>query len=196
MISFGGTPQETRVSFSRKRLERAKVLWEKKLMPSDTYDQLVSELVLAENELARGLLEHRITQLEHERSKLVLEGLTIRSPVSGIVSERSLSAGEFIHEAGHVVTVAALDPLHVEVFLPVTMFPRVKVGMTGVVEPAEPVSGRYAATVMVVDRVFDAASGSFGVRLSLPNGDGVLPAGHRCMVTFGLEQMPLVGRAM
>ena len=47
---------ESRVSFSRKRLERAKVLWEKKLMPSDTYDQLVSELILAENELARGLV--------------------------------------------------------------------------------------------------------------------------------------------
>ena len=129
-------------------------------------------------------MEHRITQLEHERSKLILEGLKIRSPISGIISERSVSGGEFVHEAKHVVVVATLDPLHVEVYLPVTMFPHVKVGMTGFVEPAAPMNGRYAATITVVDRVFDAASGSFGVRLSLPNGHGLLPAGHRCKVTF------------
>ena len=60
--------------------------------------------------------------------------------------------------------------------------------MIGVVEPAAPVTGGYVAVVTVVDRVFDAASGSFGVRLSLPNGDGALPAGHRCKVAFAPER--------
>lgn len=181
--------QEARVEFVRKRLERAKVLWEKQMVSSDTYDELVSELALAENELARELLEHRIAQLDYARSKTLLEELTIRSPSSGVVIERALSAGEFIHQDGHVVTIATLDPLHVEVYLPVTMFPEIEVGMIGVVEPAAPVTGRYAATVTVVDRVFDAASSSFGVRLSLPNGDGALPAGHRCKVAFASERI-------
>ena len=180
--------QEARVDFVRKRLERAKVLWEKQMMSSDAYDELVAESVLAEIELARELLEHRIAQLDYARSRMVLEELTIRSPSSGVVVERALSAGEFIHQDGHVVTIATLDPLHVEVFLPVTMYPEIEVGMIGVVEPAAPVTGRYAATVTVVDRVFDAASSSFGVRLSLPNEHGALPAGHRCKVAFGAER--------
>ena len=180
--------QEARVEFVRKRLERGTVLWEKKMMSSDAYDELVAELALAGHDLAREMLGHRIAQLDYARSRIVLEELTIRSPSSGVVIEGTLSAGEFIHQDGHVVTIATLDPLHVEVFLPVTMFPEIEVGMIGVVEPAAPVTGGYVATVTVVDRVFDAASSSFGVRLSLPNGDGALPAGHRCKVSFAAER--------
>jgi hypothetical protein len=49
---------------------------------------------------------------------------------------------------------------------------------------AEPVNHTVTATVTVVDQVFDAASGTFGVRFDLPNPDGSLPAGQRCRVTF------------
>jgi hypothetical protein len=35
-----------------------------------------------------------------------------------------------------------------------------------------------------VDRVIDAASGTFGVRLTMPNPDGALPAGLKCTVVF------------
>jgi hypothetical protein len=38
--------------------------------------------------------------------------------------------------------------------------------------------------VKVVDRVIDAASGTFGVRLELPNRNGKVPAGIRCRVRF------------
>ena len=35
--------------------------------------------------------------------------------------------------------------------------------------PEPPIGGTYAATVTAVDHVLDAASGTFGVRLALPN---------------------------
>ena len=181
--------RKARVAFSRKRFKRAESLWKKKMMPSDRYDEIVAELELAERELAQEHLEFEITQLDYERSKLVLEGRTIRSPTSGIVQQQVLSAGEFMREDGHVVALATLDPLHVEVFLPVELFPEIELGMKGLVEPARPVSGSYVAVVDVVDRVFDAASGSFGVRLTLPNKNGALPAGHRCKVTFVPERV-------
>jgi multidrug efflux pump subunit AcrA (membrane-fusion protein) len=41
-----------------------------------------------------------------------------------------------------------------------------------------------AARVVQVDRFVDAASGTFRARLSVPNGDGSLPAGVRCQVAF------------
>ncbi len=40
------------------------------------------------------------------------------------------------------------------------------------------------ATVIVVDRVIDAASNSFRVRLELPNPDNALPPGLRCKLEF------------
>jgi len=38
--------------------------------------------------------------------------------------------------------------------------------------------------VTIVDRMGDAASGTFGVRLSLPNPDNQIPAGLKCDLNF------------
>ncbi|WP_232315256.1 efflux RND transporter periplasmic adaptor subunit [Aquincola tertiaricarbonis] len=64
------------------------------------------------------------------------------------------------------------------------MLGRVKTGMRGEVSLEAPLSGRHAALVTVVDRVVDSASGTFGVRLELPNPNGELPAGVKCRVRF------------
>jgi multidrug efflux pump subunit AcrA (membrane-fusion protein) len=45
--------------------------------------------------------------------------------------------------------------------------------------------GTYQAKVVVVDKVIDAASGTMGVRLQLPNPDNKIPAGIRCSVVIG-----------
>jgi multidrug efflux pump subunit AcrA (membrane-fusion protein) len=51
-----------------------------------------------------------------------------------------------------------------------------------VAEP--PLKGTFKATVRIVDKVVDSASGTFGVRLDLPNPKGDIPAGVKCRVTF------------
>jgi multidrug efflux pump subunit AcrA (membrane-fusion protein) len=56
--------------------------------------------------------------------------------------------------------------------------------MTVPVRPEVPVGGTYPARVTVVDRVVDAASGTFGVRLQLPNPGYRLPAGLKCKTRF------------
>ncbi len=58
--------------------------------------------------------------------------------------------------------------------------------MEATVLPEEPVGGEHRAEVTVVDRVVDAASGTFGVRLELPNPDYAIPAGLKCRVEFPL----------
>ena len=49
------------------------------------------------------------------------------------------------------------------------------------------------ATVKTVDRLIDAASNTFRVRLELPNPNGALPAGLRCKVDLALK-LPEVER--
>ena len=45
----------------------------------------------------------------------------------------------------------------------------------------------HVAVVKTVDRVIDAATNTFRVRLELPNPGGALPAGLRCKVDLGLK---------
>ena len=56
--------------------------------------------------------------------------------------------------------------------------------MKAKVFPEEPIGGKYIARVVIVDQVIDAASGTFGIRLELPNNKYKIPAGLRCQVEF------------
>jgi multidrug efflux pump subunit AcrA (membrane-fusion protein) len=83
-----------------------------------------------------------------------------------------------------IAKLAEIDPLNVEVILPVSLYGKIKTGQRAKVIPEQPIGGRHDATVRVVDRVIDAASGTFGVRLQLANPGYRIPAGVRCRIRF------------
>ena len=56
--------------------------------------------------------------------------------------------------------------------------------MRAAVVPEFPGDTVHVASVSIVDRVIDAASGTFGVRLKLPNPDHEIPGGLHCQVRF------------
>jgi len=110
----------------------------------------------------------------------------IRSPVNGLVVEVVLRPGELTssNQKNPILKLVDIDPLNVELILPVSQHGRIRTGQVGTVMPEPPVGGRYRARVEVVDRVLDAASGTFGVRLRLPNPGNRIPAGTKCKVRF------------
>ena len=81
------------------------------------------------------------------------------------------------------MTIAQLDPLRVEVVLPLSEFGKFAVGDTAVVQP-ELGGPSVQATVDVVDSLLDAGSGTFGIRLLLDNSGGNLVAGQKCEITI------------
>lgn len=178
------TAQEARVDLATRKLQRASKLATNQIVAQQEIDTLQAELAINQQELARVTEQRDLARLELARSKAILELRTIKSPLRGVVTERNLTGGEYVSQDNHILTIAALDPLYVETFLPVRLYPDVKVGQPATVETEAPISGRYQARVSVVDQVFDAASGTFGVRLELPNAELVLPAGVRCRVRF------------
>ncbi len=67
---------------------------------------------------------------------------------------------------------------------PIDLLGKITVGTRAEVIPEEPVGGVYEARVKVIDRVVDAASGTFGVRIELTNPRNRLPGGIKCKVRF------------
>jgi RND family efflux transporter MFP subunit len=147
-----------------------------------------AEYNVAIQELAEATVSHHVAQLDLNRAKAALEIRTIRSPIDGVIDKRALGPGEYVHQEASIVTVARIDPLYVETFLPVRYFGLIKIGNTANVRPDDPVGGDRNAAVTVVDEVFDAASGTFGVRLALPNPEHIVPAGLRCRITFDVHE--------
>ena len=171
------------LEFAERSKQRKKELYERKTLSFQEWDEAETRRMLAELALNEALEAKRLAELEYKRSVEVVKRMSIRSPVNGVVVERYLHQGEYIEDKP-VMKLAQIDPLHVEVIMPVSTLGSVKVGMQAQVKPEAPVGGVYKAKVTIVDKVVDAASGTFGVRLELPNPDYKLPPGLKCKVLF------------
>ncbi len=184
--------RRARLEFTRRRLERNRGLFEQSLISEQVVDEAETDVLLAELELGEFLEERAIAALELERAQAALEQRTIRSPFEGVVVDVLVAPGESI-ENRPLLKIASIDPLNVEVIAPVPLFGKIKPGMSATVVPEEPIGGEHTAKVAIVDRVLDAASGTFGIRLQLRNRKYRLPAGLRCKVTFEDLQLSALG---
>jgi RND family efflux transporter MFP subunit len=147
-------------------------------------DEAAADLAVANADLAEAEDQQRIATLEYQRSMTILNQRMIRSPIDGLILERKLFAGEYAFDQAPILVLAEVNPLNVEVYLPITSLEQIHAGMTALVHLAAPLRGDYTAIVEVVDTVSDARSGTYGVRLTLPNLEYRTPAGVRCEVEF------------
>ncbi len=176
---------EARVEFARHKEERQAELAREHFVSPSALEEARTERRLAEAELAIAKENQRQALLEVTRAEEQLRMRVIRSPVDGVVVERLLKPGELTNSNTKepILKLAEIDPLNVEVVLPASLYGHVRRGDLAEVMPETPV-GRYSAKVVVVDRVIDAASGTFGVRLELRNPNHAIPAGAKCRVRF------------
>ena len=70
--------------------------------------------------------------MEVTRGSELLKLRTLRSPIDGVVMERTLGPGEYVgSDQTHLLTIAQIDPLYVEVYVPVSQFGKIRLGMQG-----------------------------------------------------------------
>jgi len=175
--------KQAELEFVIRTQKRRKELFERKTLPSQDWDEIETKRSLAELALNEARDNKRIAEMEFRRAREVYNRMSIRSPLTGVVVERHLFPGEYVEDKP-IMKLAQTDPLHVEVIMPVEKWGLVKEGMEAVVRPESSVGGHYKGKVTVVDKVVDAASGTFGVRLELPNPGNRLPPGLKCKVIF------------
>ena len=178
---------EARVQFLRSKYDRLDKLHSRAISSLASLEEIEAEVGVAEQQLKEARLNLSIARLEVAHAEEVLNQRTLRSPIDGVVVERLLVPGEYRNDQSPVLTLAQIDPLRVEVFVPSARFGQILVGSKAEVRPEQPIGGVHDALVTVVDHVLDAASGTFGVRLALPNPQLTLPAGIRCKVTFATQ---------
>lgn len=174
---------EVSVAFAERREERVQTLYQENAVSSDQADEAATDTRLARSRLDQAEEASRLAQLEFYRAEEILRRHTIRSPIDGVVVQRYLSPGESVRFQP-MLRLAQIDPLRVEVIVPVSVFGKIRVGQRAIIQPEAPMTGNYPAEVAIVDRVADAASGTFRVALDLPNPDYSLPSGLKCMVQF------------
>ncbi len=177
---------EARLDLAHKKLLRADELYKQNFISVNALDEAKAEHQFSIEQLRQAQENQKLAQIEVDRNSQVLALRTIRSPLSGVVVDVLQKPGEFATNDVRtpIAKLAEIDPLNVEVILPVSLYGKVKIGQRAQVTPEQPIGGRHEAIVRVVDRVIDAASGTFGVRLQLANPGYRIPAGVRCRIRF------------
>ena len=164
--------QAAKVAFGARKFDRNEDLQRQQLISSQELDEIATE--------------HKLAQLELKERQENLRLRSIVSPIRGVVVDRFRNRGDLVKQE-KIFRLAQIDPLYVEVVVSAGYFGRIKAGQAYSVA-LQLVGGRRTAKVAAIDRVIDAASGTFRVRLQLPNPGYAIPSGQRCSVNFNGKQ--------
>lgn len=165
-------------------LARQQSLRDRNVASLQILEQAQTEVDLARLRVEQARFERTVAELEHDRAIAQLRRRQILSPIDGVVTQVLRDAGENVDSRNPVAIVSAVDPLEVEVFLPLDAFPLAVAGRAARIIPQEPIGGAVDTVIEARSPIVDAASGLFRIKLSLPNPENRIPAGIRCTIAF------------
>ncbi len=171
--------------FGERTRKRNATLLKTAAISRQNMDQVETETLIARMQVRQEQEYQRLAMLELAQARAVLKRREIVSPIDGAIVQRYKSTGEYV-DSDPVYQIAQLDPLHVEVIIPIEYLGQIESGMrTGVEIDVPGFEGKVlGAVVRRIDSVADAASATYGVRLILNNPDMKIPSGVRCRVDF------------
>ena len=174
--------------WNQRELDRRRKLAGNMFSKANDMDEIQSKIEQDQISIRKAEDDLQVAKLEFQRSTAQLEAKVLKSPLDGYVTELKLGAGEFVFEQTPIMTIAQVDPLQVELVLPSSQFGKIANGGAAMVHLNLPVDREFQVSVDMVDKVIDPASGTFRVRLLLPNPDAVIPAGVRCSVRLATAE--------
>ena len=192
-----------KVNNARALYERRLALYERGGISKKDLEASQLDLTTAENELRlqeqtvalrarslnpndRALASARTAQAQQRIATLdaQLSYATIRSPITGIVTDQFQYEGEFASAGGKLVTIADTSTVIVKAPFSDTAVAQVKTGDTVTVVPTDTSAEEMHGQVTLLSRSSDATSRTVEVWVTLGNGDGKLRANGAAQVTI------------
>jgi RND family efflux transporter MFP subunit len=143
----------------------------------ERYDKLEGDVETDEAEIER--LGQDIARIEDS-----LGDTALRSPISGIVTKRNVSAGSVVAAGGSVLTVSKVDPAMVKFTLSSDKSAMVRPGTSVRITFPTLRGRRIDGRVTAVDTKVDSETGSFTASASISNPEGIYKSGMRADVEF------------
>ena len=164
-----------RLEESEKSYERVKSLFDRELVSRDAYDQS-----FAAYGSAKGDFERLKVQLEHTR---------ITAPFSGLIIQRYVKFAEHLQNGAQLFRLSDFDPLLCPIQVPERELARLRVGQRAELTVESYPESRFAAEVLRISPVVDAASGTVKVTLKV-RGEGKLRPGMFSNVFLEMANRP------
>ncbi len=170
---------EASFALARERHERMASLSDSGAVAAISIEQARAEQDVAMQRVEQARGQQRVALQELGVAKAQLAQRTLKAPFDGVIVERLAHEGERVEDRP-LLRLAQMDPLRVELVMPAARWGSVQRGEPLAIVPELPGATPLTATVTHIDRMLDAASNTFRVRLTLPNPEHRVPAGARC----------------
>lgn len=175
--------KKVELDFTERNKKRYQDMYVKESIAYYEEDRAKTDAALARLAVEKSIADKKTAQLQLQLALAQLEQKTIKSPINGIIVDRYVMPGESVNGRS-IMKLAQINPLRVELIAPAEMFGQITKGLTAEIQPEKPANKTYKATVTSVDQLIDPASGTFTVRMALPNPDDKIIAGVNCTAKF------------
>lgn len=138
---------------------------------------------MAELSLQLAKFEHEQAKRKYVEAKIRLERMSLKSPIAGRIEKIHVETGESVNALAEVVRVVQIDPLWIDVPVPLAEATGLSYGTPATVRFPDPGSVSIKGSVIYVAAVADAASDTLRVRIEVPNKSN-RPAGEHVEVIF------------
>ena len=142
---------------------------------------------IAELSLKVAQFDHEQAQRKYDEAKIQIENMSLKSPIDGSIEKIDVETGESVDALGVVARVVRIDPLWIDVPVPVANTRNLTCGNPARAQFVDPERISVDGTIVFIGAVADAASGTLRVRVELPNKSN-RPAGEHVRVTFAPSQ--------
>jgi RND family efflux transporter MFP subunit len=168
---------------ARSRLERAKQLFDKGLLPKADFDTTNSgykvaearyEDALEEARNRQALLAQRRSELEIARQQLADAELV--APISGMIQQRNANVGQYLAAGAPVVTVVQMDPLRLKTAVPEREARMIRIGQP-VRVTVEGAPGTHGGRIARTSPSFDESNRTLLVETEVSNASARLRPG-------------------
>lgn len=168
--SAGVTASEQDALLAQRELERVNRLVD------------VGALAARDREMAESGLISAQARLKEARARSAsareqVSGTTVRSPIDGVVSERSVSLGDVVAPGAPLFVVLEPSSLRLSGAVPADSVGSLKVGAPVSLEVQGQPGRRYAGAIERISPAVDPVTRQIPVIVSIPNAEGTLMAG-------------------
>lgn len=110
-------------------------------------------------------------------AKNSLENTTLRAPISGYISAKSINKGEMVSQGRELFAISAVDTVDGEISVTESVIPYIKVGTSADISVKAADINNISGSVSLVNTIKNENTGLYTVRVSIPNKNLALKAG-------------------
>jgi RND family efflux transporter MFP subunit len=177
--------QAAEASLEQKRLdlEKLRKAAERGAATESEVEHAVLDVKIAELSLEIARLEHEQDQRKCTEAEIRVENMKMKSPISGKIEKVEMEVGESVNALADVVRVVKIDPLWIDVHVPLAKAKELKYGQVSKINFPDSSEASTKGRITYIGAVADAASGTLRVRVEVPN-EANRPAGEHVTVLF------------